>query len=1078
MMRSFTTGVLGIKANQVQMDVISNNIANVNTTGFKKSSVSFKDILSQSLGHSQGPSANLGGVNGMQIGLGVATASITSDFTNGTTQSTGRDIDMSIAGDGFFITTDGIKQYYTRSGAMDIDSQMNLINSGSATKVVGWTATEDPTTRQLTVDTNSKTTAINFSNYQKLPASSTSFVDFASNLQSSSAERSLPAERTLTFYDDQGVLQQLNFKFEKIDANNWSWTAYDDTQGQVGKGGLTFDNSGKLTGATGGPIIYDPDGPTGTPASLQLQSNNSAGITGAEIKPLVAETWAMSTAFSKNGVLVASDTVKLSEIYNSTGDAATSFDMRNISGDETLVFSGVDGNGAAVSGKEMKIDQNTTIGDVLNFIKTSFPNSNPTFNTQTGKIEISDASAGTKSVLKDIKINVINPDDAVAGKNIKFPGITTTTSANSAMASGFAQSAAGAGTVKSGAHSITVSKVSATSSNVTGVTTGLTRFTTFADLDIGNVNNFKISIDGKQTIQVTGLNAGTYAQLASNNTVSAPPAGGQAGSMTINGYQVSWTAAETAGLTQTQMGNLLANKINEKFRSVYNTDSTNPDSVSANFDTATNKLILNQIHKGAKNKITVQSADSLTGFDSTQLPSYGTDGSTISDLIDSINNQVSGVTAEMQGDRLMIKRNLTGSQYSVAIIPDASATTGTGFPAAPANITDPPIAMTATTRSIAEKVFGSSSPQTTAGTEESYNLTDVFTPAGGGTSTEIKYTNVKDGQIIGNTDIGQIILKASNLQAGTATITTTGETDAGKVQINTPAVDPQNPYNASFVLSSGGTNSTTATVQINSGAIHTVPMTVYDNTGTAHTINMKFEKIQGNKWEYRNVMDSNDALVQDYFSKNPIQGSVPTTAELEKASDAILGNRSGVLIFKDGKIDQNATATANGVILPDLAKSISFTPKDSTKVSFKPNFNLVTQYDSSFSTAVKNSNGNAMGKLSGFEVDSAGVIKGVYSNSQKVTIAQLATAKFVNNEGLEKLGNNLYASSGNSGSAQIGVADTGGRGSIQSQTLEMSNVDLAEEFTDMMIAQRAFQANSKSITTADQLLQEIIALRR
>lgn len=117
-------------------------------------------------------------------------------------------------------------------------------------------------------------------------------------------------------------------------------------------------------------------------------------------------------------------------------------------------------------------------------------------------------------------------------------------------------------------------------------------------------------------------------------------------------------------------------------------------------------------------------------------------------------------------------------------------------------------------------------------------------------------------------------------------------------------------------------------------------------------------------------------------------------------------------------------------------------------------------------------------KLQSFSVDGNGIITGVYSDGKTYKLGQLALAKFNNADGLEKVGNNNYTVSNNSGEAEYGTANSEGYGTIRQGVLEMSNVDLATEFTNMIITQRAYQANSRVITTSDTLLEELINLKR
>jgi flagellar hook protein FlgE len=119
-----------------------------------------------------------------------------------------------------------------------------------------------------------------------------------------------------------------------------------------------------------------------------------------------------------------------------------------------------------------------------------------------------------------------------------------------------------------------------------------------------------------------------------------------------------------------------------------------------------------------------------------------------------------------------------------------------------------------------------------------------------------------------------------------------------------------------------------------------------------------------------------------------------------------------------------------------------------------------------------------MGYLESFKIDQSGVVTGVYTNGSNRVIGQIGLASFTNPGGLEKAGENTYVVSNNSGAANIGPSGTAGKGKVIAGTLEMANVDLAEQFTDMIVTQRGFQASSRTITTADQMLQELLTLKR
>nr|MCR5106701.1 flagellar hook-basal body complex protein [Lachnospiraceae bacterium] len=141
MMRSLFSGVAGLRTHQTRMDVIGNNIANVNTVGFKSSNVTFQELMYQTTQNASGANQDTGrgGINAKQIGLGVSTAAInTSVATEGASQSTGNPFDIQISGDSFFIVNSGSQNYFTRAGAFYVDGAGNLAMTSNGFNVMGW----------------------------------------------------------------------------------------------------------------------------------------------------------------------------------------------------------------------------------------------------------------------------------------------------------------------------------------------------------------------------------------------------------------------------------------------------------------------------------------------------------------------------------------------------------------------------------------------------------------------------------------------------------------------------------------------------------------------------------------------------------------------------------------------------------------------------------------------------------------------------------------------------------------------------------------------------------------------------
>jgi flagellar hook protein FlgE len=141
-------------------------------------------------------------------------------------------------------------------------------------------------------------------------------------------------------------------------------------------------------------------------------------------------------------------------------------------------------------------------------------------------------------------------------------------------------------------------------------------------------------------------------------------------------------------------------------------------------------------------------------------------------------------------------------------------------------------------------------------------------------------------------------------------------------------------------------------------------------------------------------------------------------------------------------------------------------------------FSGITQFDASTTFYIRDQDGRATGQLTGLAIDRNGVVTGSFSNGESSQIARVALARFANNQGLENLGDGLNQSTGSSGQPEIlNLGGTEGV-AIASGALEMSNIDLSKEFTELIVAQRGFQANAKVITTADTILDELIRIKR
>jgi flagellar hook protein FlgE len=237
------------------MDVIGNNIANVNTVGFKSGQVTFQDSLSQTLRGASAPTATLGGTDPVQIGLGVKLSAVSNNFSQGSLQATGRMSDLSIQGDGFFIVSDGKGEFYTRAGGFSFDATGKLINPANGYVVQGWMADDAGT-----IDTNVSITNLSVPVGQNMPPRTTTRIDYSGNLPSSAAVGA-SFTTSIDVRDSLGAPHPIMMTYTKTAANNWSWTATGPIPVPTGNTGtLTFGTDGLLSASTGGPIVFTPTG--------------------------------------------------------------------------------------------------------------------------------------------------------------------------------------------------------------------------------------------------------------------------------------------------------------------------------------------------------------------------------------------------------------------------------------------------------------------------------------------------------------------------------------------------------------------------------------------------------------------------------------------------------------------------------------------------------------------------------------------------------------------------------------------------------------------------------------------------
>jgi flagellar hook protein FlgE len=239
-----------------------------------------------------------------------------------------------------------------------------------------------------------------------------------------------------------------------------------------------------------------------------------------------------------------------------------------------------------------------------------------------------------------------------------------------------------------------------------------------------------------------------------------------------------------------------------------------------------------------------------------------------------------------------------------------------------------------------------------------------------------------------------------------------------------------------------------------------VSVQMYDALGASHAATVTYTNVSAGQWAYRITVPGADLAT----------GVVGTPAQI--AAGTVGFGATGALTTVNGAAAADVTIAAPAWRNGATPTAITWDLVDANAVG------ALTGYASPSATSSVTQNGTGPGTVSGLTINGVGEILATFGAGKTVAVGQLSIANFNNPQGLVKLGNNGFGESSASGLPNVGIAGTGGRGGLIGGSLEQSNVDVAQEFTQMILAQRGYQANGKSITTADEVLQDTLNLKR
>ena len=962
MLRSLFGGVSGLQNHQTLMDVIGNNIANVNTTAFKAGRVTFKESLALMLQGAQRPSDQRGGINPMQVGLGMSVASIDADFSQGNLENTGQVTDMAIQGDGFFILNDGTRDYYTRAGNFKLDANGQLVSPNTGFILQGRMA---DSTGAIAEGSPIEDIVLPFGT--KIPAKATTEVNLTGNLDAGGVALGTILNSAAVYAieegesDIEGLVRRnpANGEYAEITgmAANSTEVTVNDGQGNettytyvgedIGLGDDLFHSMADLLDEIDND--FGSKGLDTLSVDLDKQSGQIVVSAGTELQ--VKE----DTSHKKtNGEVVAAGTTW--ENVDTTGTGTS-----DVANGDVISYSGATQDGTAFNGSYTVADVTAdTVGDLLSSIESDIQavsgGSDVTVSIDNnGRITLTDANNGTSQLALDS----LSSDNAGGGSlsfgSFDFHGTEVNISSTNNELQNALAYANGDLSDGSTAYSHEFSHVATADAD-------LTKLRTHQGVDMKVNSGDTITLEGNKGGEeiasqqlVVGTDISTYRELTEEikQAFSIKNAEGveidaETGALTIN--------ADGGTLNEISDVNIVVNQMwySDRAYRDFNTGEAITESTAwTDLDTA-----------GGSNDI------ALT--DTIEISGKKHDGTLVNTTY-TLNEDVDG---------------------------DGGATDGT----------------VVELLNKIENLFGNVDAYISDGTDGNVAGTLVVKDLDGGDS-ELEVTLVENNESGGSLDFGTLTASTWN-----------------SVFDDTPG----NYYEE----------------QEAEDYTQNASIAVYDTKGTSHVLSFTFTKnpVEVNKWTWEAEVNSDEATVVSGGSgviTFDSEGNLNTFTYDEGAQALRFapGNGAG---FVDIDVMAGSTGTIDGL----------------------------SQFAGSANAIVESQDGYSSGDLNDITINDTGNITGSFSNGVSRTLAQVVLADFNNPNGLVRRGDNLYEVSGNSGQPIVGEAGKTIQSKIASGNLEQSNVELADEFTKMIVAQRGFQANARVLTVSDQLLQEVVGLKR
>lgn len=1099
MLRSLYSAVSGLSVNQSSMDVIGNNIANVNTIGFKQSRAVFQDLLSQTLVGGKTPTDSRGGINPRQVGSGAYLAAVDNIFSDGVVKGTQKVTDLAVQGNGMFVVRgEGNREfYYTRAGDFNFDRSQTL-TTPSGYKVQGWMA--DPDTGALKLDGGVSDIVLGTS-YQVMKPKASTAVNFAGTLDTTAKASILKYPQFLT--QATGSLKFPSLKSESGSAldlgTNEKVTIRAHATGKTFMSEVYNDGGSKMNLSDGTTVTFT----IGTsPFSVTYRANDVGNPGDGEFNSVDSFIQEVNTIFQKAATVGAGPVAVMTMEdgkFKVTGNGAVTITDVTGSSNLTSLLLGIKGTYGAghskFSSEAFYQKDITSTEDFNNLTELGLQVENALNGSVVAngfKVEFLDNNFGLK---EGESVTFSNMSIDSGGVNTAVPPATFRYTASATPAAGEFNTtqqlaklltdsinATGAGTTPPTSVTFGVSNNQIKFTHQTGGTVNLGGAAgptvTLGAATGGTAPNQYLANLLNQTINARGV------MNAANKNI-------QTGELAGKGrlaYSYASTPENTVDLTKTpaQFGMSNGNKL------VFNVKNGALDvPISITYSTAT-PLPAGQFNSMAtlataldtqfKASFGATSAVTLSGTDTLQFSVPGAGVSVTNVTSDSVYsafaNQLSNGLAGKAISAVPAATSVTIAPERIASITGLSimkaskgdifnsnmlATNNIGMDT---SITSKRFLSVADTTSKIVDLFGNGGVSFGFNENESIN----FNASIGGE----KVSN-PDSFNVGTTTTVQDLMAAMENYLGLGAdhssfknvtlidgmINVTGEKGQGNI-IDFFNMSSPLAKNAAF----NNTMSNVTVAQAASGGYAPTTIDIFDEQGNKHVVNFKFSLWNEERNEWRMTIEPND-------DANSVSINGATTNEL-----IMKFNSDGTLAYLYDRFPDPERIIAN--------PTLRFSAANGTNTLENIKLNLGTQGSNdgmSLAAGVggfrqNSSDGYAMGELKEKLFNPAGELVGTYSNGQIRTLAQISLATFTNQQGLLKVGDTMFAATGSSGPSTLGVAQSGGRGDVAASSLENSNVDISQELVSMITTQRGFQANSKVITTSDEMIQEVLNMKR